>query len=193
MCGRKALIGKRTWCGADMTEKFIDIVFDGPPGPNPGRFVEVENESGESICAGEWIDRGDGMWALRVVRGAGAADAQQAEKELSSIRRDVIVPLERERDALERELRELRASKSERHTTHEEIVEWCSEFCLANELASLIENRMAKAVRAFLAAMDVKVVPTDLEAEGAYFKRWENDLPPLDGAEWDRAAPGAKP
>jgi hypothetical protein len=49
-----------------MTEKFIDIVFDGPPGPNPGRFVEVENESGESICAGEWIDRGDGMWVLRV-------------------------------------------------------------------------------------------------------------------------------
>jgi len=46
--------------------KFIDIVFDGPPGPNPGRFVEVENESGESICAGEWIDRGDGMWALRI-------------------------------------------------------------------------------------------------------------------------------
>jgi hypothetical protein len=49
-----------------MAQKFIDIVFDGPPGANPGRFVEVENESGESICAGEWIDRGDGMWALRV-------------------------------------------------------------------------------------------------------------------------------
>jgi len=44
----------------------IDIVFDGPPGPKPGNFVEVENVRGESINAGEWIDRGDGMWALRL-------------------------------------------------------------------------------------------------------------------------------
>lgn len=44
----------------------IDIVFDGPPGHDAGRFVEVENEKGESIVAGEWINRGDGMWALRI-------------------------------------------------------------------------------------------------------------------------------
>ena len=45
---------------------FIDIVFDGPPSHNSGRFVEVENEKGASINAGEWIDRGDGLWALRI-------------------------------------------------------------------------------------------------------------------------------
>ena len=31
-----------------------------------GRFVEVENELGASVKAGEWIDRGDGYWALRI-------------------------------------------------------------------------------------------------------------------------------
>lgn len=28
---------------------FVDIVFDGPPGPESGRFVEVENEHGRSV------------------------------------------------------------------------------------------------------------------------------------------------
>lgn len=45
---------------------FIDIVFDGPPSHESGRFVEVENAKGESINAGEWIDRGNGLWALRL-------------------------------------------------------------------------------------------------------------------------------
>ncbi len=45
---------------------FIDVVFDGPPSHEPGRFVEVENEAGASVKAGEWIDRGDGYWALRI-------------------------------------------------------------------------------------------------------------------------------
>lgn len=42
----------------------IDIVFDGPPGPEGGRFVEVEQE-GVSVCLGVWIHRPDGYWALR--------------------------------------------------------------------------------------------------------------------------------
>ena len=46
--------------------KTIDIVFDGPPGPEAGRFVEVENESGTSINFGEWIERDDGFWVLRI-------------------------------------------------------------------------------------------------------------------------------
>ena len=45
--------------------KFIDIVFDGPPGPVCGRFVEVEDQDGKSINAGEWIQRDDGYWVLR--------------------------------------------------------------------------------------------------------------------------------
>jgi hypothetical protein len=46
--------------------EFIDVVFDGPPGHEPGRFVEVEDPNGASIGVGEWIDRGDGYWALRI-------------------------------------------------------------------------------------------------------------------------------
>lgn len=45
---------------------FIDIVFDGPPAPESGRFIEVEDPNGWSINAGEWIDRGNGTWALRI-------------------------------------------------------------------------------------------------------------------------------
>jgi len=45
---------------------FVDIVFDGPPGPESGRFVEVENERGRSVDIGEWVHRPDGYWALRI-------------------------------------------------------------------------------------------------------------------------------
>jgi hypothetical protein len=50
----------------DMHENFIDVVFDGPPSHESGRFVEVEDANGKSIKVGEWIDRGDGCWALRI-------------------------------------------------------------------------------------------------------------------------------
>jgi len=43
----------------------IDIVFDGPPGPEAGRFVEVESPPGTSISYGEWVHREDGHWVLR--------------------------------------------------------------------------------------------------------------------------------
>jgi hypothetical protein len=44
----------------------IDIVFDGPPGPVAGRFVEVEDANGWSFNAGEWLQRPDGYWVLRI-------------------------------------------------------------------------------------------------------------------------------
>jgi hypothetical protein len=44
----------------------IDIVFDGPPGPEAGRFVDVEDASGKSINFGEWLQRPDGYWVLRI-------------------------------------------------------------------------------------------------------------------------------
>ena len=44
----------------------IDVVFDGPPGPNSGRFVEVEDEAGRSVDVGDWIERDHGYWALRI-------------------------------------------------------------------------------------------------------------------------------
>ena len=43
--------------------KHIDIVFDGPPGQDAGRFIEVEDENGRSINAGVQRDR---LWALRL-------------------------------------------------------------------------------------------------------------------------------
>ena len=46
--------------------KFIDVVFDGPPSHEAGRFVEVEDSDGRSIKAGEWIERADGYWVLRL-------------------------------------------------------------------------------------------------------------------------------
>lgn len=41
----------------------IRIRFDGPPGPEGGRFVECENENGESINAGKWVQDGE-HWIL---------------------------------------------------------------------------------------------------------------------------------
>lgn len=46
--------------------KYTDIVFDGPPGPQPGRFIEVEDETGKSIQFGKWLQRPDGYWVMRV-------------------------------------------------------------------------------------------------------------------------------
>ena len=44
----------------------INIIFDGPPAPESGRFIEVETDDGRSINAGEWTQREDGLWALRI-------------------------------------------------------------------------------------------------------------------------------
>lgn len=44
----------------------INIIFDGPPGPIAGRFVEVENDEGESINVGEWKQKSDNYWTLRI-------------------------------------------------------------------------------------------------------------------------------
>ena len=45
---------------------YVDVVFDGPPGPEAPRFIEVEDEQGRSIKYGEWVQRSDGSWALRI-------------------------------------------------------------------------------------------------------------------------------
>lgn len=43
----------------------IDIVFDGPPGNESGRFIEVESPPGVGISFGTWLQREDGYWVLR--------------------------------------------------------------------------------------------------------------------------------
>ena len=54
----------------------VDIVFDGPPGPEGNRFIEVEDSNGKSIAFGEWIERKDGRWVLRIT----AADLQKPRR-----------------------------------------------------------------------------------------------------------------
>lgn len=60
--------------------EYLDIVFDGPPGPVSGRFVESESPAGVGVNAGQWIDRGDGLWALRIYRGAAADSCFEANR-----------------------------------------------------------------------------------------------------------------
>ena len=44
-----------------MTE--LHIVFDGPPGPEAGRFVEVEDAAGHGLKRGRWEQHGE-YWHL---------------------------------------------------------------------------------------------------------------------------------
>lgn len=55
----------RSYDGTEGMEH-IDIVFDGPPGPESGRFVETEDADGSGVGVGEWIERADGRWSLRI-------------------------------------------------------------------------------------------------------------------------------
>lgn len=48
-----------------MATKTLDIVFDGAPGPEGPRFVEVERGI-TSINFGEWVEREDGFHVLRI-------------------------------------------------------------------------------------------------------------------------------
>jgi len=57
-----------------MPGPYIDIVFDGPPAHESGRFIEVENPEGASVRVGEWIEREDGLWALRIPQAPVAED-----------------------------------------------------------------------------------------------------------------------
>lgn len=72
-CGCGNVLGRDNesgLCGACTPdpESYIDVVFDGPPGHESGRFVEVEDSDGRSISFGEWLQRPDGYWALRFPR-----------------------------------------------------------------------------------------------------------------------------
>ncbi len=49
-----------------MASTHFDIVFDGPPSALAPRFVEVEDDQRRSISLGQWVERDDGYWVLRV-------------------------------------------------------------------------------------------------------------------------------
>ena len=46
--------------------ELVDIVYDGPPSNETGKFVEVEDQTGKSISVGTWLEREDGYWVLRI-------------------------------------------------------------------------------------------------------------------------------
>jgi len=52
----------------DVMGGYVDIVFDGPPSHESGRFVEVEDNKGAGISYGDWVERADGYWVLRIPR-----------------------------------------------------------------------------------------------------------------------------
>lgn len=47
---------------------YVDVVFTGPPDVRPAEFVEVEDADRRSIRYGEWLQRDDGYWVLRIPR-----------------------------------------------------------------------------------------------------------------------------
>jgi hypothetical protein len=54
----------------------LHILFDVPPGPEAGRFVETEDENGKGVGIGEWKEI-DGYWHLVIPY---ATDAQALQK-----------------------------------------------------------------------------------------------------------------
>lgn len=46
--------------------QIVRVIFDGPPGPESGRFVECEDENGASIRIGQWAEIDEGFWELRI-------------------------------------------------------------------------------------------------------------------------------
>lgn len=63
-----------------MARQAINIVFDGPPGPEAGRFIEVETDGGASINVGKWVERENGWWALRITELPSVEPATTAAK-----------------------------------------------------------------------------------------------------------------
>lgn len=79
-----------------MNEEYVDIVFDGPPSHESGRFVEVENAAGASINFGDWVKRPDGFWVLRI--------SLHPDVEIARFK-DALAKAEAERDEAARDLK----------------------------------------------------------------------------------------
>lgn len=67
---------------ATHTPGHTDIVFDGSPDHKAPVFVEVEDEQGRSIRFGEWLQRPDGYWVLRISASARLIAAAPEMREL---------------------------------------------------------------------------------------------------------------
>lgn len=76
----------------------IDIVFDGPPGPEAGRFVEVEDACGRSFRTGEWVERPDGYWVLRL---SDHRIIDQLQSQIVTLQQELVLVKEQKYAALE--------------------------------------------------------------------------------------------
>lgn len=72
LSARAALLGAVEPQGwrAQPASEYVDVVFDHGPGPWPQQLVDVEDDQGRSIRYGEWLQRHDGSWALRIPTGS---------------------------------------------------------------------------------------------------------------------------
>jgi hypothetical protein len=59
-------VERQGWQAAGPATSYVDIVFAGPPGPEPPRYVEIEDEYGRSMRYGQWVEREDEVWVLRI-------------------------------------------------------------------------------------------------------------------------------
>lgn len=50
----------------DPEEGYVDIQFDGAPGPYGCKFMDVVNENGKGVSLGEWLEVSPGDWVLRI-------------------------------------------------------------------------------------------------------------------------------
>lgn len=68
-----------------MSEKLF-VVFDGPPSHESGRFVEVENESGQGRGGLVWDEMTDGYWRLGPFVDAREIQRQVLEARISELK-----------------------------------------------------------------------------------------------------------
>lgn len=67
------------------------IIGEEGPGPEAGRFIEVEDADGHSVNAGQWAQQEDGTWALTVPWPTGMeaewkSRAEKAKDKLARVR-----------------------------------------------------------------------------------------------------------
>lgn len=100
-----------------MSNAFIDIVFDGPPSHESGRFVEVHDPEDRGIRVGEWIERSDNLWALRITtrdfESAAATHEGSAYAVAVATRADLIASIEKHEKEVSQRKAELDAALAE--------------------------------------------------------------------------------
>jgi hypothetical protein len=62
--GRAAGVEVRADDAAHVVAEILEA--DGPPGPDAPCFVEVEDDERRSLRYGQWVERDDGHWVLRI-------------------------------------------------------------------------------------------------------------------------------